>query len=212
MDHAFIEYLLPSRLCDFDCSPQIRQAATGLAVDVENRVAAARAISNQVRNFPYGIEDWDTRASDTLQKRWGMCSGKTNLLVALARSIGLPARYVVIRIKTELPLWEWVAGRDRDLALKMGYPSPEQDHVLAEIYTGSWEKFDVSRDPAFETGLKKLNISLERKPALGDPLILGSFDEWALKRQAARRFKEGRSEIFRLINLKFDEIRRLAIE
>ena len=147
-----------------------------------------------VKELPYGFEDWNIKASETLQKGWGMCSGKTNLLVAMSRSLEIPARYRIFKIKAEGALWKWIAKQNSELALQMGAPYPEQDHITADVYLGGWETYDPSRDVAFEEGLKRLGIPLERKPIIdlnGNPhlILLASIDEWAQNRQRARRFR-----------------------
>lgn len=213
-DPSFAKYLKPTGLCDFQGSAQIIMTAKKLIIGSRNAGQAAVALAEYIREFPYVLEDWDTKASETLQKQCGMCSGKSNLLVAMARSLGMPARYVVIRIETEMKLWQWVADHSGDHAREIGKASPEQDHVYTEIFTGNWEKFDISRDTAFEAGLKMLGIPLERKTAVStagwNPIILDSFDEWASDRQAARRFRENRPEIFRCINAQLDEVRSMG--
>ena len=80
---------------------------------------------------------------------------------------------------------------------------------MADVYFQDWAVYDPSRDSGFENGLKKLGISLERKPAgmAGNPLILSSFDDWAFNRQRTRRFKINRREIFAEINAGIEKIR-----
>ena len=143
-----------------------------------------------------------------------MCSGKTNLLVAMARSLEIPARYMVIKIESEATLWKWIANQDTELPRQIGEPATEQDHVLAEIYIHSWETYDTSRDFAFEEGLRRLGISLERKLVSqttgNSPIVLASFDEWAQNRQRVRLFRENRQEIFSRINGEIEKIRYLG--
>jgi len=203
------EFVKATSLCDFDRVPQIRDKALELILEQTETKDKADVIFRYVKELPYGLEDWDVSASETLKKGWGMCSGKTNLLVAMLRSAGIPSRYRVIKIKSEVTLWNRIAGDDYELARKIGKPSAEQDHVMAEVYLNDWVVYDPSRDSSFENGLKKLDISLERKPSdTGDnPLILSSFDDWAFNRQRKRRFRENRLEIFAEINTGIEKIR-----
>jgi len=209
------EYLKPTYLCDFDQVPNIGDTATRLTEKLEDKREMFKRIYRFVKELPYGLEDWDVKTSDTLRKRWGMCSGKTSLLVAMLRSLGIPARYRISKIKPEGTLWRWVASRDGELARQMGNPSPEQDHVMAEVYIDGWEACDPSRDPAFEEGLRRLGIPLERKLVTdpsGNPqsVTLASIDKWAENRQRARRFRENRRLIFSRVNEQFDRIRSLG--
>ncbi|MCX6001990.1 MAG: hypothetical protein NTY79_05615 [Chloroflexi bacterium] len=82
-------YLQPSGLCDFDRSAEIRLKARELTAGNRNRAGKFSSIFAFVKELPYGLEDWDLKASDILRKGWGMCSGKTNLLVA-GRRVYLP--------------------------------------------------------------------------------------------------------------------------
>ena len=64
----------------------------------------------------------------------------------------------------------------------------------------------------YQEGLKILGLPLERR-AVTDPddvLTLASIDEWAIKRQVNRRFRENRGAIFSRMNEQFEQIRLLA--
>jgi len=209
--HSLGEYLKPTLLCDFDQAPDIGEIALRLTEGLIDRRQMFDRIYQFVKELPYGLEDWNIKASETLRKRRGMCLGKTNLLIAMSRWLGIPARYRIFKIKSEGTLWKWVAKQDSELASQMGDPSAEQDHIVAEVYLDGWEVWDPTRDHAFEEGLKRLGIPLERKLIThgGKPhlIILASIDEWAQNRQRARRFRNNRQLIFSRINQQFDQIR-----
>jgi transglutaminase-like putative cysteine protease len=120
----FGQYLRPTRLCDFDTAPEIGGTAKMLAEGWERQRQKFDRIFQFVKGLPYGLEDWNVKASDTLRKGWGMCSGKSNLLVAMSRSLGIPARYRIIKIKAEGTLWRRVAKQDSDLG-RVKYYSPQ---------------------------------------------------------------------------------------
>ena len=209
------EYLKPTYFCDFDRIPEIGRTASRLTTQPVEGQETFCGIYRFVKELPYGLEDWDVSASDTLRKGWGMCLGKTNLLVAMLRSLQVAARYRVYQIVSEGTLWRWVVGQDAELAAQMGDPRHEQDHVVAEVYLNCWETYDPSRDAALERGMKRLGIPLERKPISqpgGDPqpIVLASIDEWAANRQQSRRFRENRQLLFSKINERFDKIRALG--
>jgi len=208
------EYLQPSGLCNFDRSPEIGDRARELTADCHSGEDMLWSIFGFVKELPYGLEDWDVAASETLAKGWGMCSGKTNLLVALLRSVGIPARYRVYRIRPEASLWDWIT-EDGELARRMGSVPPEQDHVDCEVWLGGWIECDPSRDTPFECGLQALGISLEREAVAGESgrveyLTLASFDRWARERQERRAFRENRDELFSWVNEQFERIRSLG--
>jgi transglutaminase-like putative cysteine protease len=212
---SLAKYLNPTDLCDFDRAPEINNTARQLTQNMADKRQTFNCIYQFVKELRYGLEDWDVSASHTLRKGWGMCSGKTNLLVAMCRGLMIPARYRIFKIEAEGTLWKWISKQNSQLAAEMGSPLSEQDHVIAEVYLDTWEACDPSRDTAFEEGLVRLGIPLERKLVI-DPdgnaylTILASIDEWAQKRQQARRFKENREFIFSKVNEQFDRIRFLS--
>ncbi len=216
MSGEFDRYLQPSMLCDFDRCLSIRQMAYGTASRSADREETYAVLRDLVKEMPYGLENWDVAASETLRKGWGMCSAKTNLLVALLRSAGIPARYRVYRIFTESELWLSIAS-EPGLAERLGPAPSEQDHVDCEVWLGEWVHCDPARDSALEQGMAALGVPLERQPAAVDdgettPLLVENLDNWAFDRQRRRRFREDRSLLFDLVNREFERIRRAGWE
>ena len=205
------QYLQPSALCDFDRSTVIGEKARGLVSACRTDEEKFHRILSFVKELPYGLDDWDVAASQTLKKGWGMCSGKTNLLVALLRCSGIPSRYRIYVIEAERRLWEKIAGF-QGMGSSLGDSPIGQDHVDCEVWLGEWIACDPSRDTPMERGLLALGIPLERKAIVDASgkipyLSLASFDEWARERQGRRRFREGRGEIFGKINEVLGRIR-----
>ena len=213
--NAFEEYLRPTELCDFDKTPEIKTVTSELVAGMLNKYQKLGAICRFVKEFDYVYDNWYVKASDTLQAKAGMCSSKTNLLVAMLRAIGIPARYRVYKVEAELMLFEWMTGQDEQIAQQMGEPYQEQDHVLAEVYTDGWEAFDTSRDTPLEKGLEKLGIPVDIRPlSLPDtprPLTLASLDDWARDRQERQRFTGiERASVFSLANEQLEKIRLIG--
>ncbi len=209
------ECLKPTKLCDFDQVYEIRDKAMGLAVQLQDKRDITESILHFVKELPYGLENWDVKASETLRKGWGMCSGKTNLLVAMLRYLQIPARYRVYRIYSEGTLWRWIDGQNNKLTEQMGKPLPQHDHIVAEVHLDKWQVYDPSRDSALEEGMKKLGIPLQKVPVITSDekaqfLILNSIDDWASRRQQNRHFREVRQSLFAEINREFDSIRLLG--
>jgi len=207
-------YLQPSVLCDFGLSPEIRLKTQELIAGSRNRAEMFNSIFGFVREMPYGLEDWDLKASDILKKGWGMCSGKTNLLVAMLRSAGIPARYRVYRIKADSKLWNKL-GTDSSSADRMNGLGEERDHVDCEVWLGKWMGCDPGRDSAMERGIVRLGGTLERQVVTDSRgraryLRLASFDRWAKERQARRAFRSDRVDIFSEVNLGIEKIRQLG--
>ena len=207
-------YLQPSELCDFDSNPQIRAKAEELAEDCRTSRQKFHRLFDFVKELPYGLEDWDVTASQSLAKGWGMCSGKANLLVALLRSIGIPARYRVYRINAEVGLWTKVT-RQSELARRLGPAPRQQDHVDCEVWLGKWVACDPARDTALEQGIKAIGMSLKREiiPNASGRIgytILANFDAWARQRQGRRMIRNDRTKTFALANEQFSRIRALG--
>ena len=211
---ALERYVQPSELCDFDGSPQIGAKAEELTQGCTTARQKFHHLFDYVKELPYGLEDWDVTASETLAKGWGMCSGKTNLLVAMLRSIGIPSRYRVYQINAEVSLWTKVTDQI-ELARRLGPAPRQQDHVDCEVWLGKWITCDPARDTALERGMKALGMPLQREvipDASGNIgyTILSYFDDWARERQRRRMIRKERPETFAMANEQFSQIRSLG--
>jgi len=207
-------YLQPSELCDFDSSQKIKQKAVELTAGCRNRQDRFEKIFAFVKELPYGFEDWDLKASDVMEKGWGMCSGKTNLLVAMLRSVGIPARYRIYRIRADSALWGRL-GKAIDQEERLQELGAERDHVDCEVWLGKWVASDPGRDSAMEKGILKLGGTLDRHVVSAEKgkeiyLHLAVFDGWARQRQSLRAFRSGRADVFAAINRGLDQLRELG--
>ena len=213
--NAVEPFLQPTLLCDFDVCRAIVEKAVSLTRSCPDNHAKFRRLHDFVKELPYGLEDWDVKASETLSKGWGMCCGKSNLLVALARSLSIPAGYRVFKIVSEHKLLELMMEYDAGLADRLQDLPSEQDHVQCEAYLDDWRLFDPSRDSLLENALCRLEVPLKRVPVLGrDGLphyaLLASIDEWAAERQKNRRYRDDRCEVFARANEQLARIRKIA--
>lgn len=209
-------YLQPSELCDFDRSSEIRLKTQELVAGSRSRGAMFNRIFAFVKEMPYGLEDWDLKASDILKKGWGMCSGKTNLLIAMLRSAGIPSRYRIYRIKADVKLWDRL-GKDSKGSGRMSELGEERDHVDCEVWLGKWTACDPGRDTAMERGIVRLGGSLQRQVVTDSRgraryLRLASFDHWAKERQARRAFRSDRGDVFGEVNRGIEKIRELGLD
>jgi hypothetical protein len=209
------EFLRATELCDFDTCPAIRDRASRLAQGCTDDRQRFQRVYEYAKELPYGLEDWDVKASETLKKGWGMCYGKTNLLVAMARTLTIPARYRIFKIKAERRLLKQVIEQNKGVAAQFGNLPPAQDHVQCEVYLGGWRVYDPSRDSAFENGLRTLGIPLERVAVVDADgavhyEILASIDDWARARQNDRKVREDRELVFARVNVELDKVRRLG--
>jgi len=207
-------YLQPSELCDFDRSSEIRLITRDLIAGSRNRAETFKSIFAFVKEMPYGLEDWDLRASDILRKGWGMCSGKTNLLVAMLRSAGIPARYRIYRLKADSKLWNRLGKGSKNIERLNGL-GQERDHVDCEVWLGKWMDCDPGRDSAMERGIVRMGGTLQRQVVTdrrGSEQYrrLASLDKWAKERQARRAFRSDRGDVFGEVNRGIETLRQLG--
>jgi transglutaminase-like putative cysteine protease len=202
--------LTPTVLCDFDTTSEIKETALRAASNGADPRQITERIRDFVRQMPYRYDDWDVKASFTLKQGWGMCSGKANLLVAMLRSLQIPARYVIARCHAELELYHWLVKQNQELARIMGEPYREIDHVNAEVYLDNrWQVIDAARDPDLVAGLVFLRIPVEMRVI--DQFSLSSFDDWAISRQKGVRLKSVRPAMLKLMNEQLDRIRSAPV-
>lgn len=96
------EYLLGTKVCDIE-SPDIRMKAYLLTKSNYSEKQKAIDIFNFVRDeIKYRFDYSYTKASETLKKGYGNCFNKTNLQIALLRSLGIYSGYKVYLIKKEV--------------------------------------------------------------------------------------------------------------
>lgn len=87
------EFTLPTKYCNADDRAVISKAEE-LAQDASNPFEAALKIHSWVRDtFLFGFTPVDEKASETLQGIHGWCVTKTNLQIAMLRTLGIPARF-----------------------------------------------------------------------------------------------------------------------
>lgn len=100
------DFLKPTKFCDSD-SKAIHDKARELIGKAGERVGGepsqtetAREIFDFVRGgIKYRFDVWNRKASDTLEKGYGMCANKANLQAALCRADGIPAGYGCVEIR-----------------------------------------------------------------------------------------------------------------
>lgn len=136
-------FLAATPMCDSGTST-VRTLAEVVTRDAHTQREAAVALFYWVRDrIEYTMGDWNWRASETLRVRKGTCSNKANLLVAMARSLGIPAAFHVQYVTTTsyfrgafIPM---VQRAVRDKAI----------HVYVTLFLdGQWVKCDPTDDTA----------------------------------------------------------------
>lgn len=142
------EYLSSDRLVDA-ASPQIRGLALSIAENSTSQFEQVALLAIYVNNkieYDASLVGRELSASDILKSPRGVCTEYTTLFISLARSIGIPSRYV------------------NGYAYSDKYDS-WLGHSWAEVYLGQW----VGVDPTWlQVGdIDATHISSVRKPGLG---------------------------------------------
>ena len=90
-----LQFLLPSRYCQSDKLGALAFEIAGNAAPGYDQAEAIRSWINANVEYRYGTSDASTSATDTAEKRVGVCRDFAHLGVALCRSLTLPTRMVV---------------------------------------------------------------------------------------------------------------------
>ena len=96
------KYLQPTEFCDCNNEEIIKHAqmmSKGASTSKEKAVKIFYFVRDKI---PFGVDSPDTKASVTLKKGYGYCVTKTNLQIALLRSIGIPSRYHQVVLNKEI--------------------------------------------------------------------------------------------------------------
>ena len=129
-------YLSPGEFVDSD-HPAVREFAAKNArggTDLERAVSLYYAVRDGIKYNPFldfSVDD-AYRASSTLERGEGFCVGKSALLAACARSLGIPARVGFADVKNHLTTPRLRERMGTDLFIYHGY---------AELFLdGKWVK------------------------------------------------------------------------
>ena len=118
-------YLSPGKYIDSD-HPAVREFAAAHArgeSDLERAVSLYYAVRDGIRYNPFldFSQDAAYRASSTLERGEGFCVGKSALLAACARAIGIPARVGFADVKNHLTTPRLRERMGTDLFIYHGY-------------------------------------------------------------------------------------------
>jgi len=139
------EYLAPGQYVDSDHAA-VREFAAAHSKgesDIERAVSLYYAVRDGIKYNPFldFSQDAAYRASSTLERGEGFCVGKSALLAACARAVGIPARVGFADVKNHLTTPRLRERMGTDLFIYHGY---------AELFLdGKW----VKATPAFNLSL-----------------------------------------------------------
>lgn len=140
----FLHYVLPHRISQEPYQPWRRQFYEELAplvADCPNMAAAVLELNKWVLGEAGFIRSrpWDQGLLSTIRRGGGRCEEKSALLIAAARSVGIPARYAYT------PRWQFM----------------DDNHAWVEVWAdGGWH-FVGSAEPRVALGQTSFNHRLE---------------------------------------------------
>jgi transglutaminase-like putative cysteine protease len=134
------DFLRPSHFIRF--TPEIHEMARELLPPTASFAQAMFGLNTYIyKNFKYqpGVTDARTSVPEFLKKRKGVCQDFAHLMIALCRTVGIPARYVSGYIESELIPYDHDAPPDPALI------GAAASHAWVEIYSPN--HFWVGLDP-----------------------------------------------------------------
>lgn len=151
------DFLMPSRHAP--CLPQIEELGNELMPSTKPFHKLVHDLNHWIyTNLKYvpGVTDIQTPIGDVLEKRAGVCQDFAHLMIALFRSVGLPARYVSGYIETDDAAQHSerlrAAGQDSDLeddsADDRRLVGATASHAWVEVYSpsGDWIGLDPTNN------------------------------------------------------------------
>lgn len=156
LDEKLAPYLSPTAYCDSD-NPAIRRLAEKVTAGCRGDREKIAALFDYIKNnYRYAFGDWRLKASQSIDKKTGMCTTKSNLLVACLRSLAIPAGFEVLEIKGRE-----IFGLFTRVAFLKNKISEKSIHIYVKVYLGG--RF-VSLDPSLDRRLIKGIIRFGYKP------------------------------------------------
>lgn len=152
MDSSLKIFLQPTEFCDCN-NKKIQYFSHELTKQYNLELDKAKCLFDYIKNhYKYSFGNWKLKASEVIDKKVGMCTTKTNLLVACLRSLNIPARFHVIRINAK-DIFNFF-NRSFFFRNKI---SDNSIHIFAEVFiNGHWIKLDSSLDSDLMKGIEKL--------------------------------------------------------
>lgn len=145
-------FLLRTEFCDSDNS-QIMDMACGIVHEVKDPIGQAKLIKEWVQDqIIYRSDFRRVKASETLKKRFGQCTNRSNLQIAFLRALGVPAGYAIASIPKKL----FKLTSPPKFYEKISEPTT---HVYCAVYDEKferWRHFDVIPHKVLYRALQKL--------------------------------------------------------
>jgi len=148
------EYLKETRYCDFK-NLVIQSKVNEIIKNCKDEREKAVKLFLWVRdNIKYAFDFWNRKASQTLKKGFGMCTNKTNLLVAMLRAAKSPAGYGILRVNAQEYFGPIMLPMFKDKV------STDSVHIYCYVnLDGKWIKCDPSTDKELSEKTSYFNYS-----------------------------------------------------
>jgi hypothetical protein len=143
-------FLQETKFCDFN-HPLIQKTAREITKSCLSNYEKSKALFYWVKeNIKFEFGYWGIKASEVLNEKRGMCTNKSNLLIALSRSIGIPAGYGILKVNTKEFYRELMCPVFKKLV------SPTTTHIYIGIFLDDrWIRCDPSVDSELGERLKE---------------------------------------------------------
>ncbi len=150
------KFLEETQYCDIS-HPTIKKHVKSIIDPSRSDKENAVEIFNFVRdNVAYALDFYNKKASDTLKSLSGMCTNKSNLLIAMLRTAGIPAGYGILKVNAKeyfgpimLPIFKKLV-------------SSESSHVYTVAFiSNKWIKCDPSTDIELSRKTSKITYTTE---------------------------------------------------
>jgi transglutaminase-like putative cysteine protease len=150
MDMDVKEFLKETKFCDLggtDIQIIAHKITEPSVSDAEKSEALFYWIKENIK-FEFGY--WGIKASGVLKRRVGMCTNKSNLLIALLRSVNIPAGYGILKVDTKEFYQELMCPIFRKMV------SSTTTHIYVGIFLNEkWVRCDPSVDSELAKALKE---------------------------------------------------------
>jgi len=143
-------FLKETKYCNFN-HPKIKNLVQKIVKSCISEREKVITVFNWVKeNIKFEFGYWGVDAVSTLKKRGGMCTNKSNLLIAFLRALKIPAGYGILKINTS----EFYGSLMCPLFKKL--VSPKSTHIYIGVFLEKkWIRCDPSLDNDLAEALKK---------------------------------------------------------
>lgn len=161
------KFLCETKFCDFN-NILIRKKNLELTKCFNDDKNKTISLFNFVRdNIKYTFDYWNRKASETLKKGYGMCTNKTNLLVAMLRANGIPAGYGILKVNAQEYFGPLI------LPMMKKKVSENSIHIYTQVFLDNkWIKCDPSTDADLAdktSGISKITNLINLAEGLKSP-------------------------------------------